>query len=92
MNVLYTVYIEVEYDRTNEGDYAQRFYSLDCGPGDLAFVSQLAHALPGNEDKILQVAIHHSSTLARKPTTEHFESVEKLLIYFGSLHFKDKVH
>lgn len=91
MDALYTAYIEVEYDRTHEGDYAKKTYSVDCRAGDLSFLSQLPNSgLLGNGDSILQVAIHHSSTIARTPPDEHFESVEKLIAHFGSVHFKKK--
>lgn len=89
MNALYTVYLEIEYDRTNEGDYVRRVYSVDCGAEDLAFIQQLPNAaLLGNGDTVLQASIHHGSSLARTPAEEHFFSLEELLIKFGSVHFK----
>lgn len=91
MNALYTAYFEVRFDRTGEGDYATKVYSLDCRSEDLAFISQLPNASSfGNEDSLLQVAIHHSSSVARTPASEHFDSLEKLLVHFGSIHFKKK--
>lgn len=89
MNAPFTVYIEVEYDPTNEGNYRTKIYSVDCGVADLAFIAQLSNAtLLGNEDEILQVVIHHASSLARTAADEHFRSLEELIIHFRSVHFK----
>jgi len=91
MSVLYTVYIEAEYDATGEGDYRKRAYSVDCRMEDLAFISQLPNATRlGNSDSIIQVAIHHASSIAVTPPEEHFESLESLLVHFGTIHFRNK--
>ena len=89
MNAPYTVYLEIEYDKTHEGDYARKIYSVDCRADELSFITQLPNAaLLGNGDSVLQASVHHASSLARTPAEEHFDSLEKLLIYFGTVHFK----
>lgn len=79
----------MEYDRTNEGNYANRVYTLDCTAEELPFVSQLPNATSfGNQDEVVQVVIHPTGSLAQVGAEEHFDSLDKLIAHFGSIHFK----
>lgn len=89
MNAPYTAYIEVEYDRTNEGDYERRMYSVDCDTTDLPFVSSLAGGVFREKgfEFIERVVIITSDELACFAPIEHFSSVREMLIFFRGVIF-----
>jgi len=93
MYALFTAHVLVEYDRTNEGDYEKRKYSVDCEKEDLAFLALLPTlGVTGNEEEILEVGIYPPGLPDLVASCGHFDSVAKLISHFNSIKFKNKLH